>query len=354
MVNPKTDQLKDFLRPRSGSIYVIAEAGINHNGDFETAKKLISEAARSGADAIKFQNWIAEDFISDKEQLFEYQSRNKSVTEPFYDLCKRNELRKQWLPELYKLCSQEKIDFMSTPTSCEGVDELVNLGIDVFKNGSDYLSHIPLIRYMAENSKVIILSTGMSDQKDIDYAMEAVVSANPNCIPLLLHCTSIYPTPLNEANLRRMEALAQKYKVQVGYSDHTIGSEAAIQVVTMGACILEKHFTLSHDQEGPDHEFSVTPKELTDYVRAIRDAEQRCGSFDIAPSPSEIEIGKGQRLSAVAAMPLAEGHTLEFGNVAYKKPGTGIHPAEVVKYFGRKLLRDVKKDQVLVPEIFLA
>ncbi len=352
MVNSKIDRLEDFLKPRLGSVYVIAEAGINHNGNFETAKKLIYEAARSGADAVKFQNWIAEDFISDKKQLFEYESLKRSVTEPFYDLCKRNELQRKWLPELYKLCDQEKIDFMSTPTSYEGVDDLISLGVDVIKNGSDYLSHIPLIRYIAEKAKVIILSTGMSDQKDIDYAVEAVLSSNPHCIPILLHCTSIYPTPVDEANLKRMMALSQKYNVKVGYSDHTIGNEAAIQVVTMGACVLEKHFTLSHDQEGPDHVFSVTPDELVDYIRAIRNAEQRCGSFAIAPSSSEVEIGKKQRLSAVAAISLVRGQTLELRNVDYKKPGTGIHPAEIGEFVGRKLLKDVEKDQLLVPGIF--
>ena len=352
MDNPKTDRLQNFLKPRLGSVYVIAEVGINHNGNFETAKELIYEAAKSGADAVKFQNWVAEDFISDKKQLFKYESLKRPVTETFYDLCKRNELQKQWLPDLYKLCDQEKIDFMSTPTSYEGVDELINIGVDVFKNGSDYLTHIPLIKYMAEKAKVIILSTGMSDQKDIDYALEAVLSSNPNCIPVLLHCTSIYPTPVDEANLRRMMALSQKYNVQVGYSDHTIGNEAAIQVVTMGACVLEKHFTLSHDQEGPDHEFSVTPDELIDYIRAVRNAEQRCGASIIAPSSSEIEIAKQQRLSAVAAMDLVKGHTLDLESVAYKKPGTGIHPAEIGKFVGRKLLKDVEKDQILVPDIF--
>jgi N,N'-diacetyllegionaminate synthase len=352
MDNTRTDCLRNFLRPRFGSVYVIAEVGINHNGNFETAKQLIYEAARSGADAVKFQNWIAEDFISDQKKLFKYESRKKPVTEPFYDLCKRNELQKQWLPELYKICDQEKIDFMSTPTSYKGVDDLVSLGVDVFKNGSDYLSHIPLIKYIAEKAKVIILSTGMSDQKDIDYAVEAVLSSNPNCIPVLLHCTSIYPTPVDEANLKRMMALSQKYNVKVGYSDHTIGNEAAIQVVTMGACVLEKHFTLSHDQDGPDHAFSVTPDELIDYIRAIRNAEQRCGSFVITPSSLEIEIGKEQRLSAVAAIPLVRGHALGFDDVAYKKPGTGIHPAEIGKFVGRKLLKDVEKDQTLVPDIF--
>lgn len=330
-----------------GKAYIIAEVGINHNGDLSVACEHIRQAASAGADAVKFQNWVAEDFISDKTQMFTYKSQGREITESFYELCKRNEIGSDWLLKLQETADEVGVTLLSTPTSKHGVDQLSALGIRVLKNGSDYLSHIPLIKYMAEKADTLILSTGMADQQDIDYAMDAVSSTKSNCEVVLLHCTSIYPTPPEEANLLRMLKLAERYGTPIGYSDHTTGFEAAVQAVTLGACILEKHFTLSHELEGPDHWFSVTPDELSDYVRAVRDAEVRLGRGQIELAHGERGIALEQRLSAVAARPIKAGELLSEACVAYRKPGSGIHPAEIHRFFGRVIKNDVAENQVL-------
>lgn len=345
--------LRRHLPVRNGTTYVIAEIGMNHNGSLTRAIDLIGEAADAGADAAKFQNWVTEDFISDREQVYTYKSQGSEVTEAFYDLCKRNELQRSWLPELVAACRAQKIDFLSTPTTPAGVDDLVGLGVRVLKNGSDYLSNTPLISYMARSAPVVIISTGMAWEKDIDYAVKAVAAASEACVPVLLHCTSIYPTPVDQTNLNRMLALGERYRSPVGYSDHTEGYIAAVQAVTMGACVLEKHFTLRHDDPGPDHWFSVTPQELRDYVGAVRDAEQRLGSGVIAPAEGELQIAAEQRLSAVAAHQLPAGAVLSAEAVTFKKPGTGIHPAEIESFFGKRLKRAIGVDEVLVPEMFV-
>ena len=337
----------------NGTTYVIAEIGMNFNGSLARAIDLIGEAANAGANAAKFQNWVTEDFISDREQVYTYKSQGGEVTESFYDLCKRNELQRSWLPELVVACRNHKIDFMSTPTTPAGVNDLIALGVRVLKNGSDYLSNTPLISYMARSAPIVILSTGMAWEKDVDYAVKAATTANEECVPVLLHCTSIYPTPVGETNLNRMLALAERYRLPVGFSDHTEGYIGAVQAVTMGACVLEKHFTLRHDDPGPDHWFSVTPQELREYVKAVRDAEQRLGSAEIAPAPGELQIAAEQRLSAVAAKQLAAGAALSAEAVTFKKPGTGIHPAEIESFFGKRLKRSVAVDEILVPEIFI-
>lgn len=333
-------------------VFIIAEVGVNHNGRLDLAIEMIERAAAAGADAVKFQNWVAEDFISDKSQLFTYRSRGEQVTEPFYDLCKRYELPKAWLPELAAACRRCGVEFLSTPTTEDGIRELLDLGVRVMKNGSDYLSHIPLIRAMARQSDALILSTGMAWAKDIDYAVEAVRAANPACVPVILHCTSMYPTPPDQVNLRRMLALGERYGCLVGYSDHSEGSAAAVQAVTLGAVVLEKHYTLDHDLEGPDHWFSVTPDELAAYVRDVRAAEARLGVADLAPSEGEKPVARDQRLSAVAIRALPAGHVLDVADVDFKKPGTGIHPAEIDAWFGRALRRDVEAQAVLTPELF--
>lgn len=332
--------------------FIIAEVGINHNGRLDLAIELIERAAAAGVDSVKFQNWVAEDFISDRSQLFTYRSQGRQITEPFYDLCKRYELPKAWLPELAAACTRCGVEFLSTPTTQAGIQELLDLGVRVMKNGSDYLSHIPLIRAMARQADALILSTGMAWAKDVDYAVEAIRSANPACVPIILHCTSMYPTPPEQVNLRRMLALGERYGTMVGYSDHSEGSAAAVQAVTLGAVVLEKHYTLDHDMEGPDHWFSVDPDELAEYVRDVRAAEARLGIADLAPSAGEKPVARDQRLSAVAARALPAGHVLGPDDVDFKKPGTGIHPAEIESWYGRTLGQTVAAEAVLTPELF--
>ena len=250
--------------------YIIGEIGINHNGKLINCLKLIKTASKCGVDAVKFQNWIAEDFISDKNQIFKYQSRGKKIKETFYNLCKRTELKKKWLKTLNSYCKKNNVDFLSTPTSNKGVDELKKLKVKYMKNGSDYLTNIDLIKYMAKNFKNIILSTGMSYEEDIDIAIKSIKSLKKNNNIILLHCTSIYPTKKESTNLNRMLAIKQKFNTQIGFSDHTIGWESAVQAVSMGASFLEKHITLDKKEEGPDHLASCDPIEFKNYMKQIR------------------------------------------------------------------------------------
>ncbi|MGZ6338715.1 MAG: N-acetylneuraminate synthase family protein, partial [Bdellovibrionota bacterium] len=297
-MGPENKQISSPFVGREGRVYIVAEIGLNHNGSFELAQKMIEGAARTGVDAVKFQNWRAEDFISDRTLQFTYKSRGREITEPFFDLCKRNELDPAWIPELTKICESNKVDFLSTPTSKEGVDDLVRAGIRVIKNGSDYLGHTPLISYMAENSDVVVISTGMANRVDIDEAVAAASGKRAKIV--LLHCTSVYPTPPEDVNIRRMISLRERYGVAVGFSDHTVDELAAVQAVSNGAIFIEKHFTLDHDLEGPDHWFSSMPSEFERLVKAVRRAEVQMGSPGLVPAKGESENVKEFRLSAVA------------------------------------------------------
>ncbi len=331
--------------------FIIAEVGLNHNGDFELAKKSVSAAVEAGCDAVKFQNFVTEDFVRDRDQLFTYQSQGKEVTEPFYDLCKRNEFRKEWLSPLKTLCDELNIEFISTPTSEMGIEELGAIGCRYVKNGSDYLTHVSLISAMAKSGMTVILSTGMGDQSDIDAAILALGDAYPENV-IMLHCTSAYPTQTSDVNLSKMLQLKKVYKTTVGFSDHTEGSIAAVQAVTLGAEIIEKHFTLDHNLPGPDHWFSSTPDEMADLVAAVRQAENRLGSADLSPAEVELENRDAFRIGVVAEADFEKGHIVKSEDVAFRKPGSGILPRDLEKYLGRTLVRPVAKHAPLHPEDF--
>jgi len=332
--------------------YIIGEIGINHNGKLKNCLKLIKTASKCGVDAVKFQNWVADDFISDKNQIFNYQSRGKKVKETFYNLCKRTELKKNWLVKLSSYCKKNNVDFLSTPTSNKGVDELKKLKVKYMKNGSDYLTNIDLIKYMAKNFKNIILSTGMSYEEDINIAIKSIKSLKKNNNIILLHCTSIYPTQKESTNLNRMIAIKQKFNTQIGFSDHTIGWESAVQAVSMGASFLEKHITLDHKMSGPDHWFSLNPKELKNYVDKVRDAERALGSNKIIPDKYEIKNLKEQRLSVIVDCDIKKGQRLNKECIKFKKPGTGISPNKIEKFLGKKLKQNVKKNSILLEKHF--
>lgn len=327
--------------------YIIAEVGINHNGNFFNCKKLIKVAANAGADAVKFQNWEAEDFISDKKQIFTYKSKGKNKKESFYDLCKRNELKKNWISPLNNYCKKLGIDFLSTPTTKKGVDELKKVKVKYIKNGSDYITNLELIKYMAKKFKNIILSTGMSYLQDIELAVNAIKSLRRKNKIIILHCTSLYPTIGNNINLRRMVSIKKKFNTIVGFSDHTLGSQSAVQAVSMGAEFLEKHITLDHNMEGPDHWFSLDPVELKEYVSSVRKAEISLGSQLIQPARDEIKIAKEQRLSVVSKINIKKGEKLTLDNIEFKKPGTGINPNRISLYLGKRLKKNIIKNTIL-------
>ena len=283
--------------------------------------------------------------------MLTYRNRGETVTEPLYDICKRCEMRREWIAPLSELCRELGIEFLSTPTSEQGVMDLVRAGCRYVKNGSDYLTHTPLLRFMAETGMTVIISTGMADTADIDDAMRAVERAAPDRV-ILLHCTSSYPTAPEHTNLRRMASLQERYGVRVGFSDHTEGWQAASQAASLGAVLVEKHFTLDRDLPGPDHWFSTTPDELSTLVTEVRLAETRMGSAELTPAASELATKDDWRIGVVAARHLAVGDLLTRDDVAFRKPATGILPRELDRWLGRRLAVAVADNEPLRPEHF--
>ena len=340
--------LKDSLN--ANHCFIIAEVGLNHNGSFELAMESVREAARAGADAVKFQNFITEDFLVDKSQTYTYKSQGEEITESFYELCKRNEFKREWIGPLFELCSDLGIEFISTPTSEEGVDDLVRAGCKTVKNGSDYITHTPLLKYMAESGMTVIISTGMSNLLEIDEAVDAVKHAAGGVV--ILQCTSNYPTTPEDVNLKRMVSLQERYKFPIGFSDHTIGHEAAIQALTLGAKVIEKHFTLSHDLPGPDHWFSVNPQELCELVKGIRRATLRLGSPSLTFSKSEKNIKDLNRIGVLSNKSLQAGQVLSPDDICFKKPLLGIKPIGINEFFGLRINKDIDLYQPITEDLF--
>lgn len=328
---------------------MVAEVGINHNGDMTLAHRLIDAAADSCADAVKFQNYRTEDFLSDRSLTYEYVSQGKTVVECQYDMFKRCELATAQLRELREHCHRRNVIFFSTPTSENGVQELVNLGVPLLKNGSDYLVHLPLIRAMARTGLPTVISTGMADTTDVEDAVQAFRDEGGDQL-LLLHCTSSYPTRPEDVHLRKMTTLAERFDCPVGLSDHTDGTIAAIGSVALGACMIEKHFTLDRSLPGPDHGFSSDPAEFRVLVDAVRTTEKSLGTAELQPAASEAAGRREYRLSCVSARELSAGHTLTSADIAFRRPGTGFAPKEVDRLLARELARGVPKGHVFSPE----
>ncbi len=323
--------------------YIVAEVGINHNGSLEIAEKLIEEAAKTGCDAVKFQNYKTEDFVHDKSLTYTYKSQGKSVTEEQYKMFKRYEIDFNFLSKSKIICDKNNIELISTPTSKQGVDELVKIGCKKIKNGSDFLSNLSLIEYMKDSGLEVILSTGMAYKEQVDDAIKCF-SDKSNLI--LLHCTSSYPTNDQNVNLNRMISLRDTYKVKVGFSDHTVGSFAAVASTILGAKFIEKHYTLDHNLPGPDHHFSITPKELRDYVRDIQKAKKIMGSKVIEPSKSEKETLINSQLSVFYSKDL-NNEILKNEDIFFSRPGDGIPPNKLKNYIGKKLTKKVLKGDKL-------
>ncbi|MBN3881466.1 MAG: N-acetylneuraminate synthase family protein [Nostoc sp.] len=316
--------------------FLVAEIGINHNGDIELAKKTIDAAVDAGADAVKFQNYRTEDFISDKSLTYEYISQGKTVIETQYEMFKRYELTMESLGELKAYCDRRLISFHSTPTSEGGIRDLVEIGAPVLKNGSDYLTHLPLIRQMGQTGLPTVLSTGMATLAEIDDALHTFYETGNNQL-ILLHCTSSYPTPPEDVHLRKIPALSAVFGCLVGFSDHTEGISGAVGAVTLGACWIEKHFTLDKNLPGPDHWFSSDPDEFRNLVTAVRKTEKCLGNSSVGPTPSETQGRQNFRLSCVAAHSLPAGHLLTQNDIVFQRPGTGIPPAHSYLLVGRTL-----------------
>jgi N,N'-diacetyllegionaminate synthase len=321
-----TIRIADRVLGGGAACLIAAEVGLNHNGDFDLAIELIEAAACAGADAVKFQNYSTEDFLSDRTLTYQYRSQGQLVTEPQWDMFKRCEMPAAWLPRLSAHCRQHDVLFFSTPTSPEGVGQLVEAGAAMVKNGSDCLGHLPLIRAMARSGLPTVLSTGMATLAEVDEAVRAFRHGRGRDL-VVLHCTSAYPTPPEDVHLRKLPALAAALGCPVGLSDHTAGSVAAIGAVALGACFLEKHFCLSKELPGPDQWFSADPAEMTRYVNEVRALEASLGTSAIGPAKAEEAARRGYRLSCVAARDLPAGTRLSDGDIAFRRPGDGLPPA---------------------------
>jgi N,N'-diacetyllegionaminate synthase len=322
--------------------YVIAEVGINHNGDVDLARKIVDAASDAGADAVKFQNFRTEDFVSDRSLTWSYESGGRVVTEPQYDMFKRYELIGERLAAVAEHCRKRGIDFAATPTSEDGVAECVRFGAAFLKNGSDYLTHLPLIRAMARTGLPTILSTGMAVADEIDDAVAAFREAGGRD-PVLLHCVSLYPAPLDTLDLRRIPAMARRFDCRIGFSDHSEGVIAAAAAVALGAVAIERHVTLDRSLPGPDHRFSADPAELRALVAAIRDAEAALGRERLDFAEAEAEARQQHRLSCVAGRGLVRGSVVTSPDIVFRRPGTGLPPKAAERLVGRRLVRDVPR-----------
>jgi N-acetylneuraminate synthase len=306
--------------------FIIAEAGVNHDGDRMKALELVDVAAESGADAVKFQTFRAEDVVTRTAPKAAYQQQNTDAGESQFEMLKRLELGVEDHIALIGRCEQKGIEFMSTPFSANAADMLDELGIAVFKIPSGEITNLPLIEHIARKGRPSIISTGMATLTEVRQAAEAFQAAG-NRELALLHCVSNYPAASGDVNLRAMRTMAKAFEVPVGYSDHTLGIEIALASVALGACILEKHFTLDNDLPGPDHQASLEPGDLKEMVRAIRTIEAAMGSGEKGPASSEEETARVARRSLVAARKIPARTCLEGEMIAARRPGTGLPPS---------------------------
>lgn len=331
--------------------YLVAEIGINHNGDLGLAREMIDAAADCGADAVKFQNYKTEDFLSDRTLTYEYISQGERVVESQFEMFKRCELPSGAMADLKRHCDRRGVDCFSTPTGLSGIAELVEAGCPLLKNGSDYLVNLALVRAMAQTGLPTVLSTGMATLAEMDDAVRAFREAGGRDL-LVLHCTSAYPTPPADAHLRKITALAAAFGCPVGFSDHCAGLVAALGAVALGACFVEKHFTTDRQLPGPDHRFSSDPDEFRDLAAALRILHESLGQSTLGPTPSEASGRFGFRLSCVAAQAVRAGTVLEERDVAFRRPGEGLPPKALSWIIGRKLRNDLPGGHVFSPNDF--
>ena len=330
------------------SVFIIAEAGVNHNGSIDIAKQLIDEASNAGADAVKFQTFIANRLVtlSAKKAIYQEQTSNKAESQ--FTMLSRLELNEAMHHELIDHCMVRNISFLSTGFDIQSVDLLVKLGQQCFKIPSGEITNLPYLRYIGQLGKKIILSTGMSKMNEIEAAIGILEKAGTSRANItILHCTSEYPAPINEVNLRVMRSIREEFDMEVGYSDHTVGIEVAIAAAAMGASVVEKHFTIDRNLPGPDHQASLEPHELKSMVSAIRNIESALGDGVKRVSPSEIKNIKVARKSIVASRIIETGEIFTNENITTKRPGTGISPMLWDDLLGKKAQRDFLVDELI-------
>jgi N,N'-diacetyllegionaminate synthase len=336
-------KISTIVNGGSNSTYIIAEIGVNHNGDINLALKMIDAAYEAGADAVKFQSFKSDKLVSKFAEKAKYQQDHTGTNETQLEMLKKLELSPEDHLIIKEYCTKKNIDFLSTPFDEETAIFLKEIGIHAYKVGSGDLTNIPFLRKIDEFGLPIILSTGMSNLGEIEEALEVI---NKSSIALL-HCTSSYPAPVEDINLRAMVTIQKAFNKVVGYSDHTEGIEIALAAVALGARIIEKHFTLDKNLPGPDHKASLEPHEFKQLVKSIRIVEKSLGDGVKRCMPSEENTKEVARKSLVVSQNLKPGDILTRKNLAIKRPGTGIQPKDYNLLLGKTVKREVKQDQVL-------
>lgn len=329
---------------------IIAEAGVNHNGDLALARQLVDVAADAGADLVKFQTFSARRLVTAAASMADYQVKNTGAQETQLQMLQRLELSVEAHHDLVAHCARRQIQFFSTGFDQESNDFLAGLGQDRFKIPSGEITNLPYLRNIGRYGRDIILSTGMSTLGEIEAAIDVLeLAGTPRAKITVLHCTTEYPTPMQEVNLRAMQSIGAALGVRVGYSDHTPGIEVAIAAVALGAAVIEKHFTLDRTMPGPDHQASLEPDELKAMVRAIRHIEVALGDGIKRITPSEARNRPVVRKSLVAARPIAAGEVYGPDSLAAKRPGTGLSPMLFDQMLGRVAARSYCTDEPIDP-----
>jgi N,N'-diacetyllegionaminate synthase len=331
------------------SVFIIAEAGVNHNGSTELAKKLIDVAVEAGVDAVKFQTFKAEKLVSKDAKKAQYQQENMQDSDNSqYNMLKKLELDVGTHNELISYCKEKRIMFLSTPFDHDSIDMLNNLELEIFKIPSGEITNLPYLRHIGSLQKKVILSTGMADMGEIEDALDVLMEAGTKKEDItVLHANTMYPTPMEDVNLNAMVTIGRTFDVAFGYSDHTLGIEVDVAAVAMGASCIEKHFTLDKTMEGPDHRASLEPDELKAMVCAIRNIELALGSSVKKPSKSETPNIKVARKSIVASREIKVGEIFSEENLAIKRPGNGISPMRWDEIVGSVAAQNYAEDELI-------
>ena len=327
---------------------IIAEAGVNHNGDLSLARQLIDVALSAGADSVKFQTFTADKLVTTNAKKADYQNKTTGEVESQHAMVRKLELNGESHKMLIKYCEEKKIQFLSTGFDIDSIDLLVELGLERFKIPSGEITNLPYLRHIGELGKSVILSTGMATLDEIEMALNILESAGtPRKQITVLHCNTEYPTPMIDVNLQAMTTIRDTFGVEVGYSDHTLGIEVATAAVALGATVIEKHLTLDRNLSGPDHRASIEPDEFKNMVTAIRNIEAALGDGVKRPSASESKNISIARKSLVASCAIKSGEIFSENNISAKRPGTGLSPMLWDKVIGSKAPRSFSPDELI-------
>ena len=330
------------------SVFIIAEAGVNHNGSLDLAKKLVDLACSAGSDAVKFQTFKAKNLSTKSSQKANYQKKTTNKDESQFDMLKKLELNINAHKELISYCKKKEIIFLSSPFDLESIDLLNDLGLEIFKIPSGEITNLLYLKHLGKLNKKIILSTGMSNMNEIKSALDILINSGTKKNNItILHANTEYPTPMEDVNLRAMVSIGEELDIKFGYSDHTLGIEVDIAAVAMGATCIEKHFTLDKNMEGPDHKASLEPDQLKEMVTAIRNIEIALGDGIKKPSQSEIQNLEIVRKSIVAKTTIKKGDVLNENNLAIKRPGGGLSPMHWYKVINTKAKKDYQEDELI-------